>query len=239
MCRGRCFTLILELVERAHVVWDWNGTLLDDLPIVIQAVNRSISSFGFGPIDADVYRDHYTRPVRHFYEGLFGRMVTDEEWLRLNTDFHDAYFALADDVGLAEGAVTAMDLLEEAGWSQSLLSMSPQHWLEAIVSRLGLTERLELVDGLSGESGGLKAAHLEEHLRVLDVSASRTVVIGDTPDDVAAARHVSARPVLFHGGSHHLDVLEAQGVPVAETLLDAALLALNGLGTRCKCTSRP
>jgi phosphoglycolate phosphatase-like HAD superfamily hydrolase len=228
--RGSCFALNLELVERGHVVWDWNGTLLDDLPIVIRAVNRSISGFGFGPIDADVYRDHYTRPVRLFYEGLFGRKVSDEEWLRLDTGFHDAYFELADDVDLTEGAHTAIDMLAEAGWSQSLLSMSPQHWLEGIVSRLGLTERLELVDGLSGVSGGLKAAHLEEHLRVLDVAGNRTVVIGDTPDDVAAARHVSARPVLFHGGSHHLEVLEAQGVPVAETLLDAVWLALNGQG---------
>lgn len=213
------------------MVWDWNGTLLDDLGIVLEAVNRSIAAFGVGAITADDYRDHYTRPVRHFYDNLFGRVIDDEEWLRLNTGFHDAYFELAIEVDLASGASEAMDALDEAGWSQSLLSMSPQDWLEGIVSRLGLTERFHLVDGLSGPTGGLKARHLEDHLRVLDIGGESVAVVGDTPDDVAAARHVGATPILFHGGSHHIDVLEAEGVPIAETVVEAVEIALRASGT--------
>lgn len=209
------------------MVWDWNGTLLDDLPIVVEAVNHTISQFGVGPIDADAYRDHYTRPVRHFYDRLFGRIVADDEWLRLNTGFHDAYFELAHQVELAPGAREAMSLVESSGWTQSLLSMSPQDWLDGIVERLGIHDRFEIVDGLSGPTGGLKAAHLEVHLDVLDIEGSSVVVVGDTPDDVAAARHVGARAILFHGGSHHMEVLEAEGVPIAETVEEAARLALS------------
>jgi phosphoglycolate phosphatase-like HAD superfamily hydrolase len=214
-------------VKTSHLVWDWNGTLLDDLPVVIEAVNLSIGSFGVDPITADDYRDHYTRPVRHFYDSLFGRVVDDEEWLRLNSTFHDAYFELATHVDLAPGALEAMGMLEEAGWSQSLLSMSPQDWLEGIVARLELTGRFEMVDGLSGPTGGLKAAHLEDHLSMLAIEGRSVVVVGDTPDDVAAARHVGAHPVLFHGGSHHIEVLEREGVPIAETIVDAATIALS------------
>jgi phosphoglycolate phosphatase-like HAD superfamily hydrolase len=214
-------------VKTSHLVWDWNGTLLDDLPVVIEAVNLSIGSFGVDPITADDYRDHYTRPVRHFYDSLFGRVVDDEEWLRLNTAFHDAYSELATHVDLAPGALEAMGMLEEAGWSQSLLSMSPQDWLEGIVARLELTGRFEMVDGLSGPTGGLKAAHLEDHLSMLAIEGRSVVVVGDTPDDVAAARHVGAHPVLFHGGSHHIEVLEREGVPIAETIVDAATIALS------------
>jgi phosphoglycolate phosphatase-like HAD superfamily hydrolase len=214
-------------VKTSHLVWDWNGTLLDDLPVVIEAVNLSIGSFGVDPITADDYRDHYTRPVRHFYDSLFGRVVDDEEWLRLNTAFHDAYSELATHVDLAPGALEAMGMLEEAGWSQSLLSMSPQDWLEGVVARLELTGRFEMVDGLSGPTGGLKAAHLEDHLSMLAIEGRSVVVVGDTPDDVAAARHVGAHPVLFHGGSHHIEVLEREGVPIAETIVDAATIALS------------
>jgi phosphoglycolate phosphatase-like HAD superfamily hydrolase len=214
-------------MERRHLVWDWNGTLLDDLGIVLEAVNRSIADFGVGAITADDYRDHYTRPVRRFYDRLFGRVIDDEEWLRLNTGFHEAYFELALEVDLAPSAHEAMDILEEAGWGQSLLSMSPQDWLEGIVGRLGLTERFELVDGLSGPTGGLKAVHLEDHLGVLGVEGESVVVVGDTPDDVAAARHVGATPILFHGGSHHMESLEAEGVPIAETVVEAVEIAIS------------
>lgn len=214
-------------MARSHLVWDWNGTLLDDLPIVVEAVNRAIGIFGLGAITPDDYRDHYTRPVRHFYDGLFGRVVDDEEWLRLNTEFHDAYFELATHVDLAPGARDAITLIEDIGWTQSLLSMSPQDWLDGIVDRLQLSDRFEIVDGLSGSTGGLKAVHLEEHLAVLGIVGDSVVVVGDTPDDVAAARHVGARAILFHGGSHHIDVLEAEGVPVAETILECAELAVS------------
>lgn len=214
-------------MKRRHLVWDWNGTLLDDLGIVLEAVNRSIADFGVGAITADDYRDHYTRPVRRFYDRLFGRVIDDEEWLRLNAGFHDAYFELALEVDLAPSAHEAMDILEEAGWGQSLLSMSPQDWLEGIVGRLGLTERFELVDGLSGSTGGLKAVHLEDHLSVLGVDGESVVVVGDTPDDVAAARHVGATPILFHGGSHHMESLAAEGVPIAETVVEAVEIAIS------------
>lgn len=213
--------------HEAHLVWDWNGTLLDDLPVVIDAVNRALRPFGLNPITVGVYRDHYTRPVRRFYDRLFGREVSDEEWLRLNTSFHEKYFELAGRVDLAPGARNAMDTLKEAGWTQSLLSMSPQDWLEQIVDRLGLTDLFEIVDGLSGPTGGVKAGHLDAHLETLGIAGNGVVVVGDTPDDVAAARHVGARAILFHGGSHHIDVLEAEGVPIAETIEEAVDIALD------------
>lgn len=209
-----------------HVVWDWNGTLLDDLPIVIEAVNRSIATIGEGPIDADGYRDHYTRPVKHFYNSLFGRDVTDEEWLSLNESFHDHYFQLARTADLASDARAAIDRLDVEGWSQSLLSMSPQDWLAEIVSFFGVADRFDLVDGLSGPTGGLKAQHLAEHIEALALTPAQVVVIGDTPDDVAAARHVGARAVLYHGGSHHLELLHGEGVPVAQTLVEAVELVV-------------
>ncbi|HJQ77200.1 MAG TPA: HAD family hydrolase [Acidimicrobiia bacterium] len=217
------------ITDRAHVVWDWNGTLLDDLSIVVAAVNRSISQLGEGPIDGDIYRDHYTRPVRRFYDALMGRVVNDEEWLRLDTGFHDAYFTMAEEARLTEGAVEAFDHLDAHGVGQSLLSMSPQHWLDQIVDRLGLTKRLQLVDGLSEPTGGLKAPRLAEHLEVLGIDGGDVFVIGDTPDDVAAARHVGATPILFHGGSHHLELLQAEGVPVTETLVEAAEMVTSAL----------
>lgn len=209
-----------------HLVWDWNGTLLDDLPIVVESVNRSISTLGAGSIDADDYRDHYTRPVRDFYVSLLGRDISDEEWLRLNTTFHDEYFRRATTVDLSPGALEATSLLERSGWTQSLLSMSPQDWLDRIVSRLGIVDRFVRIDGMVVMTGGLKAVYLEDHLNKMEIPGETTVVVGDTPDDVAAARHVGATPILFHGGSHHLELLEEEGVPIAETLIEAVEIAL-------------
>ncbi len=208
-----------------HVVWDWNGTLFDDLDIVIEAANVALSDLGMPSINEGSYRDHFTRPVRAFYDSLFGRPVTDDEWHYLNDTFHVEYMARADKAELTTDAVEAMTAADAKGWVQSLLSMSPQEWLEGIVGRKGVSRRFALVDGLTGGTGGLKADHLASHLRALSLDPDRTVVVGDTPDDAVAARHVGAHVILYDGGSHHLPTLEGMGAPVAHTLVQAMEVA--------------
>lgn len=208
-----------------HVVWDWNGTLLDDLEIVIEAANVGLAEFGVDPLDEDRYRDHFTRPVRSFYDSIFERPVTDEEWARLNDVFHLEYMARADRARLTVDALDALDAVARDSEGQSLLSMSPQDWLEGIVQRKGVIQRFSRISGLSGETGGLKASHMEEHIRELGLDPYLTVVIGDTPDDAQAARHVGAHVVLYDGGSHHLPVLQQTDAPVAHSLLEAVEIA--------------
>ena len=208
-----------------HVVWDWNGTLLDDLSVVIEAANISLGRHGMGPIDEDDYRNHFTRPVRAFYDSLFDRLVSDAEWETLNETFHIEYYSRVDQADLTIDTVDALGHVDDQGWGQSLLSMSPQMWLDDVVGRKGVSSRFTLVDGLSGDTGGLKATHLEEHLRTQGLDPHRTVVVGDTPDDAVAARQVGAQPILYDGGSHHLPTLQGMGAPVAHTLVEAVSLA--------------
>lgn len=212
-------------VSDLHVVWDWNGTLLDDLDVVIDAANVGLAEFGVGPIDEDLYRDHFTRPVRAFYDSLFDRPVTEDEWRKLNHVFHVEYMARADRADLTRDAMDAIDAVGNDPSVQSLLSMSPQLWLESIVARKGILDRFALISGLDGETGGLKARHLEQHILTLGLNPAETVVIGDTPDDATAARHVGAHVVLYDGGSHHLPELQQTDAPVAHSLVEAVVIA--------------
>lgn len=216
----------LGLMAAAHVVWDWNGTLLDDLEIVLEALNVGLAGFGLEPVGGDQYRDHFQRPVRSFYSSLFGREITDMEWQVLNKTFHDEYFSRVHRALLAEDALQALDRAEEFGWNQSLLSMTIHDRLVQIVESHGISERFALIDGLSGETGGLKTTHLRHHLEQLGVEAAETLVIGDTPDDAVAARNVGARVALYDGGSHHRHTLDAVGAPVAHTLVEAVEIGL-------------
>ena len=143
----------------------------------------------------------------------------------LNETFHENYTSLSPKAELTSDALEALDASEDYGWGQSLLSMSPQAWLEGAVTSRGVFERFDLVDGLKVETGGLKAVHMQEHVEVLDLIPERIVVIGDTPDDAAAARHVGATAILYDGGSHHLPHLQGMGVPIAHSLVEAVEIA--------------
>ncbi len=209
-----------------HVIWDWNGTLVDDLPVVVAAVNVSLAAIGEDGIDADAYRDHYTRPVRIFYDRLLSRPVTDDEWERINTTFHLSYVDALNSVPLARDAVAAVDLVAAAGATQSILSMWAEHELVPEVERHGLDRHMTRIDGNTRSNGETKAALLEMHLAALE-EGTDAVIIGDSTDDANAARAVGIGCVVYDGGSHHRVKLDALGFPVADSLLRAAELALS------------
>ncbi|MET7646418.1 HAD family hydrolase [Streptomyces sp. NPDC005426] len=212
--------------HRTHLVWDWNGTLLDDNIAVVGATNAAFVEVGLAPITLEQYREMYCVPIPRFYERLMGRLPTETEWERMDGVFHRHYTEQREACGLTEGAAELLAQWQLTGRSQSLLSMYGHEHLVPVVRRYGIERHFLRVDGRTGPSGGSKAQHMERHFAALDgISPERTVVIGDAVDDAVAAAHVGAKAVLFTGGSHSRASLEAAGVPVVDTLAEATALA--------------
>jgi len=210
-----------------HLIWDWNGTLFDDHHIVVAAVNASLTAIAAEvQIDADGYRDHYQRPVRAFYDVLLGRDVTDPEWDTINTTFHDEYMDMLHLAAPAPDALTAAGYAVRRRLTQSILSMWTHQLLVPTVAGHGLSEMMVAVRGSDTARGDRKADLLARHLEELPMNGEiRTVLIGDTFDDAAAAEALGIGCVFYNGGSHHRPELVATGLPVADTLLEAIDLA--------------
>lgn len=210
-----------------HLIWDWNGTLFDDHHIVVDSVNASLSAVGAPVrIDADGYRDHYQRPVRVFYDVLLGRHVTDDEWDTINSTFHDAYMGLLHLATPAPDAAAAAAYAAEHEVTQSILSMWTHELLVPTVAEHGLASVMLAVRGSDTARGDRKALLLRGHLEELPITGDfKSVLIGDTFDDAAAATAVGIGCVFYNGGSHHRLELAATGVPVADTLIEAIDIA--------------
>ncbi|MGI8848207.1 MAG: HAD family hydrolase [Candidatus Dormibacteria bacterium] len=204
-----------------HVVWDWNGTLLDDVALIAQVTSATLLGHGVEPLDVDGYRRVYRRPIGSLYEHLLGRSLEPDEFARLDADWHAHYAAGLDGCALFPGVVDALAEVERRGWSQSLCSMFPHGELPLLVERLGIGQRFLRIDGVRGERGGRKQAHLQEHLDALGLGGPETVVIGDSLDDAEAALGCGAHAVLLTTGLHQPDDLRSAGVPVCEGVLAA------------------
>jgi phosphoglycolate phosphatase-like HAD superfamily hydrolase len=208
---------------RTHLVWDWNGTLLNDMSLVVAATNAAFATVGGAPVSVHEHRARFRRPVSSYYAEVLGRTIDAEEFGRLDKIFHDAYRIGLTTCELATDAVSAM-----RSWvgSQSLLSMWFHDELVPTVETHGLTGMFRRVDGLRSAVGGdHKAEHLVRHLDELDIAGSSAVLIGDSIDDADAASAAGARCVLYTGGFTDPDRLRASGLPVADSLTEAVALA--------------
>lgn len=206
----------------AHIVWDWNGTLLHDIHAVLEATNAAFAETGLPSITLERYRELYCVPVPRFYERLIGRLPTEEEWEAMDAIFHRHYWERASGVGLTEGAAELLAARTSAGHTQSLCSLAPHDMLVPLVRQHGIDRHFLRVDGSTGSNFGGKAAQMARHLSALEgVEVDHTVVIGDAVDDALAAVHVGAQAVLYTGGSHSRASLQEAGVPVVDTLAEA------------------
>jgi phosphoglycolate phosphatase-like HAD superfamily hydrolase len=206
-----------------HLVWDWNGTLLNDLGLVVNATNIALGSAGAPPVTEEEHRRDFRRPIIDYYGSLLGRVVTPDEFALMDRIFHDHYRLGLRTCGLAPDAVAALST-----WTgtQSLLSMWFHEELVPTVDGYGLTTHFRRIDGFKGGlGGGFKAEHLKTHLIELGLDGPDVVLIGDSVDDADAAESVGAACVLYSGGFTGLARLQQVGVPVADSLVAAVTLA--------------
>ncbi|MFI9273993.1 HAD family hydrolase [Kitasatospora sp. NPDC052896] len=213
-------------VSRIHVVWDWNGTIKDDLDDHVSALNATLPALGGAPVDRETYRAKHTVPIPNFYARLLGRTITDAEWASSDAAF--LAHLKAQPVRLRAGAEQLLDALREAGHTQSLLSLCPHETLLREVEQAGIGAYFNQIDGRTGPSGGTKAAALAAHLDALGLATrpERVLLVGDAIDDADAAHANGAVAVLHTGGLHHPAKLAAAGHPLADSLDQAIALGL-------------
>ncbi|WP_233288993.1 HAD family hydrolase [Kitasatospora sp. MBT63] len=213
-------------LTRMHVVWDWNGTVKDDLDDHVSALNATLPALGGEAVDRETYRAKHTVPIPNFYARLLGRTITEQEWLSSDNAFLD--HLRAQPVRVRDGAIELMAALREAGHTQSLLSLCPHDTLVREVEEAGIGHFFTRIEGRTGPSGGTKAAPLTAHLEALGLTeqAHRVLLVGDAVDDADAAHANGAHAVLHTGGLHHPAKLAAAGHPLTDTLTDAVALGL-------------
>ncbi|MFD5434786.1 HAD family hydrolase [Kitasatospora sp. NPDC127067] len=211
---------------RMHVVWDWNGTVKDDLADHVSALNATLPALGGQPVDQETYRAKHTVPIPKFYARLLGREITEQEWISSDNAF--LTHLRAQPVRVRDGVIELMTALHEAGHTQSLLSLCPHDTLVREVEQAGIGHFFDRYEGRTGPSGGTKAAPLAAHLRTLRLTeqAHRVLLVGDAIDDADAAHANGALAVLHTGGLHHPAKLAAAGHPLTDTLASAVALGL-------------
>ncbi|MFW5417158.1 HAD family hydrolase [Nocardiopsis sp. CNT-189] len=205
-----------------HIVWDWNGTLLDDNHANLTALNRACEPHGRGPVDLDYWRTVFRRPLLDCYEEHLGRPIAPELWARINEDYDRHYKQALPRCPLADGVPDVLHEWAGGGGTQSLLSMASHGHVVPLVAERGLDGHFTRVDGRKYDSrSDSKAEHLVEHLTGQGIDPATVVLIGDIDDDARAAREAGARAVLVASGMMSRERLEATGHPVVGTPSEA------------------
>jgi phosphoglycolate phosphatase len=200
--------------EIEHVVWDWNGTLLDDVAACVEALNGVMAWRQLPPVDVDAYRRAFVFPVQDYYRQL-GLPCEGEVWSRLTRVFHEGYAAASRVARLRDGIPETLTALRRRAVPMSVLSACEQSILERMIRERGLDGSFRHVRGLDNLDAHSKLELGRTLMRDLAVAPQRVLLVGDTDHDSAVAAELGCACLLLSGGHQSAERLRLCACPLA------------------------
>ncbi len=202
------------------ILWDWNGTLLDDVVLGVDSLNRNLARFGYQQqYTLAEYRELFTFPVKNYY-ALAGFDFSRHPYEVLAQAYMDDYLPACEAVPLNADAKTALQAVQALGMQQIILSACPQGPLEHQVAQRGIRPYFNQLLGLDDIYAKSKVERGLQYLRQSGFDPAQAVCVGDTLHDYEVSRALGARCVLFSGGHQSRKRLESAGVPVIDRLCE-------------------
>jgi len=185
-----------------HIIWDWNGTLLDDCGLCVRSFNRSLKKRTLEEISLEKYRSIFTFPVVNAYKRV-GFDFKKESFKMLSKEFVEFYEKNFKNVSLHKNAKKTLKEISSKGVSMSILSAGNQ---ELLNNWLKYHQIEKLFQNIIGVQNQLANGKLDQGLRLIKKLKFKTkdiVLIGDTKHDSEVAEVMGINCILINHG--HVD----------------------------------
>lgn len=204
-------TNIINTLEIESLIWDWNGTLLDDVEVNIRTVNDMLSKRGLDLLEIETYKDTFCFPVKHFHSQI-GFDFEKESFEDIAMEYHYIYKQYENDIRLNSDAKLVLDILSKNGTNQFILSAAKQTDLIKMLNQFNLVDKFKGIYGVSDSYATGKIERGQQLMQDYSLNPQKTLLIGDTLHDAEVATSLGVNYILYSGGhnSHQLLSEKAQ-----------------------------
>ena len=200
-----------------RVIWDFNGTILDDLRVSIDAADELLTRHGLKPmVTVEKYHEVFGFPIIDYYKRIgfdFSKVpysVLAHEWVEI-------YLRRVKDAKIRAGVKEAIEKINSVNIKQTILSMSDKDMLIRQVKDLKIHDLFDEIYGLDNIYAKSK---LELAKKWRDEHKNeRVLFIGDTVHDAESAEIIGCKCLLLAGGHQSIESLKCGN---ARVILDAS-----------------
>ncbi len=200
---------ILEhIADFKTVVWDWNGTLLDDLAVVMKTEAEHFPHYGIQPPTLEERNRLFCFPIRTYYERVgfdFSALNFDE----VSKHFMGIFERLLLEAPLFNGTEAMLAEIGRSGKAQFVLSAAHQEHLDEVLPSRGIAHHFRAAYGLPHKNADTKIGRGRDLIRDFGIDPSTTLMIGDTDHDLEVAHALGFEALLVADGHKPYEVLSA------------------------------
>jgi phosphoglycolate phosphatase len=198
------------------LIWDWNGTIVDDTDLCLEIENELLRERGMREITKAWYLTHFRFPVRAYYLEM-GYTFREESFETVAGVFMDRYRARFSECALRRGVTDVLDAAKRRGITQTLLSVTRQDDLLKQARAFGTAGYFSEIIGQDDSLCVSKIDRAKAYMRRLGIAPEDALFIGDTDHDAETANAVGCPYVLLAGGHQSREVLLRCGAPVYDS----------------------
>lgn len=202
-----------------HVIWDWNGTILDDVKLCTDIINGILTKRNLPPLTLEKYKEVFTFPVIDYYKAA-GLDISGNNFEIMSHEFINEYESKKLNCSIFKGSLEILELFRNKNISQSVLSAYSQHTLEETIKYFNLDAYFIKLVGLNNIFAASKTENGKKWIKELNINPSEVIMFGDTLHDFEVSREMGVDCILFSGGHQSKEVLASSGTMVFNSHLE-------------------
>lgn len=196
-----------DMKKYDFVLWDWNGTVLDDVSAALASVNDMLRRRNMKEIGIGYYRQCIGTPIKKFYEKVFE--LEKEDYPSLLGEYNAGYLAHLSSCGLAEGVRDVIEFFAENGAKQIIVSSCEKNQLTENVEKYGVSHYFDAVIGSEDFFAGSKIERAAAYLEKNGGAGCTKLVIGDLVHDYELSVSLGADCILLRSGHENPELLDS------------------------------
>ena len=184
-----------------NIIFDWSGTLVDDLPAVLAATNFVFQQSGVEAITLETFRAEFCLPFKHFYD----RFVPGVPIEKLERNFHEHFRGVQELITPLRHAREFLLFCRERKVRTFVLTTVHQEYFVPQSKSVGFEPFIDRAY-MGVWDKRLKIAEL---LAENQLSPAESLFIGDMQHDIETAKHGGIHSCAVLTGYNRLDQLRA------------------------------
>ena len=201
------------MIDSKAIIWDYNGTLLDDLSIGVQSINEMLLKRKLPLLSTESYREVFTFPVKNYYESV-GFDFAKEDWDVVAKEFISLYTSLLPESNIFPEAIKLLSHFSSLDKKQFILSAMEQNMLNESVKTENIGVFFSEVSGIDNIYASSKIENGKKLIEKYQLKANEVCLLGDTIHDYEVAQELGCKCILIAAGHQSIKKLKETGCPI-------------------------
>lgn len=196
-----------HLHHKKHIIFDYNGTILYDTDLCVEALNLLLEKHDLPAVTEDQYRQEFHFPIYNFYQ-KFGFDFSKESFESLGHRYMSHYKSNLHRVKVYDGLRALLMELKKRSITTSILTALNHDILHHQLEEFGLKDLFDHAFGLPDLNAHSKIARGKELMAHVGIPPEDCIIIGDTDHDLEVANALGIDALLLADGHQNEERLQ-------------------------------